>query len=92
MPVYVGKGNIRHRLRKSRHSKRRGQTWDHFSWYALRDPKLSQEMEALLLRMLPFYLRILNRQRGRLPSPKKHKEVDRVAEPIQRPRLFRGTK
>jgi hypothetical protein len=66
MPVYVGMGNIPSRLRKARRSKRRGQMWDHFSWYIPCDPKLTRDIEALLLRMLPVPLRILNRQKGKL--------------------------
>jgi hypothetical protein len=50
-PVYVGRGNIRHRLRDASKSKRRGQCWDHFSWYVVPDPNCEQELEALLLRM-----------------------------------------
>jgi hypothetical protein len=34
MPLYVGKGNIKHRITGARRSKRRGQLWDRFSWYA----------------------------------------------------------
>src|ERR1700751_4041201 len=87
MPVYVGKGNLRRRIRNARNSKRRGQSWDHFSWYVVPDAADRHEAEALLLRMLPPQLRILNRQRGKLvaakkvPAPKDHL----LAEPIKRP-------
>jgi hypothetical protein len=64
MPVYVGKGNIRWRITDARRSKRRGQLWDRFSWYALRDPKMMHDVEVLVLRMLPRYLRALTRQEG----------------------------
>lgn len=40
MPVYVGKGNIRRRIHQARRSKKRGQLWDHFSWYVLDDTKM----------------------------------------------------
>ena len=83
-PVYVGKGKIRRRLRKARNSKRRGQLWDHFTWYALGQPEDSHDIEALLLRLLPYYLRILNRQRGKFKGGKKKTQVDRTAEPILR--------
>ncbi len=89
MPVYIGRGNIRQRVRDARKSKRRGQHWDHFSWYVLRNPKLSREIEALLLRMLPFYLRSLNRQRGKLDEAGKLRQKDKAAEPIRRPKLLR---
>src|SRR5260370_21009032 len=40
MPLYVGKGNIKHRITDARRSKRRGQLWDRFSWYAVAEPKI----------------------------------------------------
>src|SRR6266700_2390058 len=64
MPVYVGKGNIKARIRAARRSKRRGQMWDRFSWYAVTDPKMMHDIEVLALRMLPRYLRALTRQDG----------------------------
>jgi hypothetical protein len=75
MPVYVGMGNISSRLIKARRSKRRGQMWDHFSWYIPCEPALIRDIEALLLRMLPVPLRILNRQKGKL------RDADKVAQP-----------
>ena len=84
MPVYVGKGNIRQRVRRARQSERRGQLWDHFSWYVLHDPALMDELEALLLRMLPFQLRVLNRQLAKFPDAEKLKEQENQAEPIER--------
>jgi hypothetical protein len=64
MPVYVGKGNIRIRVTKARRSKRRGQLWDRFSWYAIKDPRMMRDIEVLILRILPPYLRALTRQDG----------------------------
>lgn len=87
-PVYIGRGNIRQRIRKARASKRRGQFWDHFSWYVVRGADQQQELEALLLRMLPPFLRMLNRQRGRLRGSRKHSQPDRHPEPISRPHTF----
>src|SRR5438445_4560436 len=86
-PVYIGRVNIRQRIRKARVSKRRGQSWDHFSWYAVSNSKYQVELEVLLLRMLPPHLRILNRQRGRLPGARKHIQHNREAEPISRPHI-----
>jgi hypothetical protein len=62
-PVYIGRGNIRARLRQHRLSKRVGQLWDHFSWY-VPWADCTHDLEALLLRMLPLYLRYQTRQRG----------------------------
>jgi len=88
-PVYVGKGNIQWRIKDARRSKRRGQSWDHFSWYAVADSKRLHDIEALLLRMLPPYLRILNRQRGKFLDAVKHPlPTNRKPEPIKRPHLF----
>ncbi len=84
MPVYVGKGNIRQRVTRARESERRGQLWDHFSWYVLHDAALMNELEALLLRMLPFQLRVLNRQLAKFPDAQESQERDNRAEPIER--------
>ena len=86
MPVYVGMGHISSRLRKARLSKRRGQMWDHFSWYIPYDPNLIRDIEALLLRMLPFPLRVLNRQRGKLKHADKveQREENRTPDFITR--------
>jgi len=71
-PVYVGRGLIRRRVRNARNSPRRGERWDHFSWYSVPNEKHQRELEALLLRMLPPFLRVLTRQRGKLPGATKY--------------------
>jgi hypothetical protein len=77
-PVYIGKGNIRSRLRASDKSKRRKDSWDHFSWYVIKNKKLMHDVEVLLIRILPPFLRHLTRQGGRfgktLDRPKEFKE------------------
>lgn len=73
MPVYIGRGDIKARIRSHRDSPRLGQLWDHFSWYVLSNATQAAEIEALLLRMLPFYVRVLNRQSGKLPDVKRKK-------------------
>lgn len=90
-PVYVGRGNIRRRIRQASKSKRRGQCWDHFSWYVVPDKHHEQELEALVLRMLPPHLRMLNRQRGKLTALK-HEFKDEKPDPINRPHVFGGSK
>jgi hypothetical protein len=86
-PVYVGRGNIRRRVRNARNSERRGEWWDHFSWYAVPNEKQQRELEALLLRMLPPFLRILTRQRGKLPGAKKHPTPKNMnPDPIKHPK------
>jgi hypothetical protein len=91
-PMYVGRGNIRQRLRQASKSKTRGQCWDHFSWYVVPKPYNELELEALLLRMLPPHLRMLNKQRGKLHGARKHSFVDERPEPIKRQHIFGGTK
>lgn len=88
-PVYIGRGNLQQRIRRACRSKRRGQCWDRFSWYVVSDAKHQVELEALLLRMLPPQMRILNRQRGKLPGAKKHTQEKREPELIDRPHLLR---
>src|SRR5260370_21806770 len=88
-PVYVGKGNIQWRIRDARRSERRGQSWDHFSWYKILNRKHRHDIEALLLRMLPPYLRLLNRQRGEFLKARRHpRPKNRNPEPIKRPHLI----
>lgn len=86
MPVYVGKGNIQERIIRARHSTRRGQLWDHFSWYALGDPRAMHDIEVLILRMLPRYLRALTRQDGHFLKAKRHQQdkKNRISDYITR--------
>jgi len=85
-PVYIGRGRITSRIRQARRSKRRGQSWDHFSWYDV--PRAMEgAVEALLLTMLPSYLRSLNSQQAKFVGTRPTRQVDPVAEPINVPRL-----
>lgn len=84
MPVYVGKGNIKQRISSAKRSRRRGQFWDRFSWYALKDPKMMHDVEVLILRMLPPYLRALTRIKGQFIEAKRVQQVDKISEYITR--------
>jgi hypothetical protein len=84
MPVYVGMGNIGDRLVRARKSDRRGQMWDHFSWYVPSKRSHVRELEALVIGMLPAPLRMLNRQKGRLSGKVKQRDADKQPEPITR--------
>jgi len=84
MPVYVGRGHIRHRIDGARRSKTRGQLWDHFSWYVIENPEVIHDTEALFLRMLPPYLRSLTKQTGHFVSAVETHEANRIAEVISR--------
>ncbi len=85
-PVYIGRGSIASRIRQAERSTRRGQSWDHFSWFEV--PKdLEGDVEALLLTMLPSYLRSLNNQRARFARAKQREQEEPRAEPIEPPSL-----
>ncbi len=85
MPVYIGRGKLSSRIRRHQRSKSRGQFWDHFSWYAIPDRRFEADVEALLLRMLPFYLRSLNKQRTRFTDAQRMTDNFPVADSIKRP-------
>lgn len=87
MPVYIGRGRIWKRILRHKRSKIRRHFWDHFSWYALHSRLHENELEALLLRLLPFYLRSLNKQRARLPNANKRKQANDRPDPIRRPKF-----
>ena len=84
MPVYVGKGYIKGRIRKARLSKSRGPFWDHFSWYVLDEPEMIHDTEVLILRMLPAYLRFLTKQSGHFLGVHHEPEAEQEAEYISR--------
>ncbi len=85
MPVYIGRGKISSRIRRHQRSKSRGQFWDHFSWYAIPNRRFEADVEALLLRMLPFFLRSLNKQRTRFSDARRMTDKFPVADSIKRP-------
>ena len=85
MPVYIGRGRLISRIRRHQRSKSRGQFWDHFSWYAIPDRRFEADVEALLLRMLPFYLRSLNKQRTKFTDARRMTDKFPVADSIKRP-------
>jgi len=70
MPVYVGKGNIKIRIKKHAKSERLGRFWDQFSWYIPHDQSLIGDLEAMLHCMLPRYPRLLIRRREKLKDKK----------------------
>jgi hypothetical protein len=80
LPVYVGKGNIRSRVRGARRSRTRGEFWDRFSWYVIKNKQVTHDTEALILRMLPPCLRSLTRQSGHFlhahPEPEAKHEAE----------------
>jgi len=82
-PVYVGKGNIQSRLRNAnKKGKRRGNAWDYFSWYILKDQGLIHDVEVLLLRILPPYLRYMTRQGGKFKGVRTAAQKPKDSMPI----------
>jgi hypothetical protein len=64
MPVYIGRGNISKQIHQHNRNPKKNQFWEHFSWYEILGEGLDREIESLLLRILPFYVRSLNRKGG----------------------------
>lgn len=93
-PVYIGKGKIRSRLRAADSSKRRGNAWDHFSWYVIKDESLIHDIEVLMIRMLPPHLRRLTRQSGHFKGVHStdQKRANRIAKYIDRVKLMKTGK
>jgi hypothetical protein len=87
MPMYVGMGNIRSRIKSAQKSTRRKEMWDHFSWYALSKPELMHDIEALLLRALPPNLRSLTGQKGKFNGLRATHQIKEQAIPIKRKRV-----
>jgi hypothetical protein len=84
MPMYVGKGNIRSRIKEAGTSRRRKHLWDHFSWNSIKNPAMMHDIEALMLRILPPNLRFLTRQGGNFKDAKRIDQVNETAIPITR--------
>jgi hypothetical protein len=76
MPMYVGKGNIKKRINKAHRSSRRRNSWDHFSWYSIKNRKLVHDIEVLMLRILPPNLRALTQQGGNFQEGKKMEQSE----------------
>jgi hypothetical protein len=93
-PVYVGKGNIKQRLKDANNSERRGNAWDYFSWYIPNNEGLVHDVEVLLIRVLPSYLRHLTRQSGHFKgvSSSDQKRRNRTPTYIDRAKLMKSGK
>ena len=84
MPMYVGKGNIKSRIRKASVSGRRKNLWDHFSWYSIKNPAMTHDIEVLMLRILPPNLRSLTRQDGKFKKATRVGQKNSAPIPISR--------
>jgi hypothetical protein len=95
MPMYVGKGNIKSRIKEATKSQRRKNLWDHFSWYSIKNVAMTHDIEALMLRILPPNLRFLTRQSGNFTKAKrmsqsKNRQVVWVSRKLQNKRRRRS--
>jgi hypothetical protein len=86
MPVYVGRGCIRRRVRRHGQSASKRGYWDHFSWYEVNSAAKQKEIETLLLRMLPFYLRSLTKQEGRFERKNRVDQSNDQPIPLKKPK------
>jgi predicted RNA-binding protein YlxR (DUF448 family) len=84
MPMYVGKGNIRSRIKQASTSEKRRDLWDHFSWYAIKNPAMMHDIEVLMLRILPPNLRFLTHQGGNFKDAKRVNQDNKQAVWISR--------
>jgi len=87
MPVYVGRGVIWNRIGRHSQSKSRSQYWDYFSWFETNSESNEGDAEALLLRILPYYLRVLNNQRASFQQGEKIPQKDERPELIKKPKF-----
>jgi hypothetical protein len=88
MPVYIGRGAISARLRShGKEGSRKEQFWDRFSWFVVDKREWEHELEALLLEALPFYVRSLNKQSGRLGKKRLAERASAEVLDIALPRL-----
>jgi hypothetical protein len=91
MPMYVGKGQIARRVNAhARPGSSKAQYWDYFSWFVIDTKGFEGEIETVLLRSLPFYVRSLNKQTGSLNKKNRiWPEENQRPDWIELPRLIR---
>jgi len=91
MPVYIGRGAISARLRShGKEGSKKEQFWDRFSWFVVNHAKQERELESLLLEALPFYVRSLNKQAGKLSRRLQVATPSREVMDVALPRLAPG--
>jgi hypothetical protein len=91
MPVYIGRGAISARLLShAKEGSKKEQFWDRFSWFVVGNSSRERELESLLLEALPFYVRSLNKQTGKLSRKAEVLAPSRELMNIALPRLAPG--
>jgi len=92
MPVYIGKGIFSKQIKLHNRSHRKSPFWEHFSWYEIKGNGLDKEIESLFLRLLPWYVRSLNRMGGKFASGKKIDAASKTPVEIRWPKGGAGKK
>ena len=92
MPVYIGKGKFSTQIRSHNRSGKKSPFWEHFSWYEINGEGLDKEIESLFLRILPFYVRSLNRMGGKFTSGEKIAPASKTPVKISWPKGGAGKK
>jgi hypothetical protein len=88
MPVYIGRGAISARLRNhGKEGSKKDRFWDRFSWFVIGKTASERELESLLLEALPFYVRSLHKQGGKLLKKLQVAAPSRELNDIALPRL-----
>ena len=88
MPLYISRGAISMRLRShGKEGSKKDQFWDRFSWFVIGKTASERELESLLLEALPFYVRSLNKQGGKLLKKLQVAAPSRELNDIALPRL-----
>jgi hypothetical protein len=88
MPVYIGRGAISARLQShAKEGSKKEQFWDRCSWFVIGKRESERELESLLLEALPFYVRSLNKQSGKIPKKLQVRAPSRELHDFALPRL-----
>jgi hypothetical protein len=88
MPLYIGKGRVASRVRgHARPASTKSAYWNYFSWFEILKPAKDGELERLLLQVLPFYVRSLNKQTGSLGRENRRYFEDKNPKVVDFPKL-----
>jgi hypothetical protein len=88
MPLYIGKGIVARRVRAhAREGGSKSKYWNYFSWFEIPQPR-DGELECLLLQVLPFYVRSLNRKTGSLGKKNRQYFDDENPKTVDFPKLL----
>src|ERR1700722_906652 len=86
MPVYIGKGKFSKQIKSHARKGKKSPFWEHFSWYEINGIGLDKEIESLILRLLPWYMRSLNRMGGKFASGERIGAASKTAVEIRWPK------